>query len=61
VGKMNQNPKERIELEKLYSHVYQTGNVLKIDILIAIYTLRLVLFGKPLTIDAARDLLLQAK
>lgn len=61
VGKMNQNPQERIELEKLYSEVYQHGNILKSDFLIAIYTVRLVLFGKPLSIDAAKDLLMRSK
>jgi lipopolysaccharide/colanic/teichoic acid biosynthesis glycosyltransferase len=59
VGKLNQNPGERIEMEKLYSEVYQTGNILKIDFLILIYTLRLLISGKHLTISEAKDMLTQ--
>jgi lipopolysaccharide/colanic/teichoic acid biosynthesis glycosyltransferase len=58
VGKMNQHPEERIALEKLYSQAYQKGNILKIDFLILFYTVRLIVLGKPLSIDEARALLL---
>lgn len=61
VGKLNQNPNERINLEKLYSKVYLSGNILKCDFLIVIYTLRLVLLGKPLSIEAAKNLLMRSK
>lgn len=60
VGKMEQQPQERIELERLYSRLYRNGNVLKCDFLIALYTVRLVLFGKPLSIDSARQLLMHS-
>jgi lipopolysaccharide/colanic/teichoic acid biosynthesis glycosyltransferase len=57
VGKLLQQPAERMELERLYSRVYRNGNVLKCDFLIAWYTVRLVLLGKPLSIEAARQLM----
>lgn len=60
VGKMQQQPRERIELERLYSRLYRNGNVIKCDFLIAWYTVRLVLLGKPLSIEAARQLMLES-
>ncbi|MDD5240760.1 MAG: sugar transferase [Sulfuricella sp.] len=57
VGKMQQQPEERIELERLYSSLYRNGNVLKCDFLIAWHTVRMVLFRKPLSIKAARQLM----
>lgn len=57
VGKLNQQPTERLELEGLYSKVYNNGNVIKCDIFVAYYTVRLVLLGKPLSIEKARELL----
>lgn len=59
VGKLNQQPEERIELERLYSKLYKHGNVLKCDFLIAWYTVQIVVSGKPLTIEAARQLMLK--
>jgi lipopolysaccharide/colanic/teichoic acid biosynthesis glycosyltransferase len=60
VGKMQQQPRERIELECLYSKLYRNGNVFMCDLLIMWYTLRMVLFKKPLSIEAARNLILKA-
>lgn len=57
VGKLNQQPIERLELEGLYSKVYNEGNVIKCDFFVAYYTVRLVLLGKPLSIEKARELL----
>lgn len=57
VGKLNQQPIERLELEGLYSKVYNEGNVIKCDFCVAYYTVRLVLLGKPLSIEKARELL----
>lgn len=57
VGKFNLQPVDRLELEKLYSKVYRTGNVLKCDLQIAWFTLRLIITGKTLPIERARDLL----
>ncbi len=60
VGKMQQQPRERIELERLYSRLYRNGNVIKCDFFIAWHTVRLVLLGKPLSIEAARQLMLES-
>jgi lipopolysaccharide/colanic/teichoic acid biosynthesis glycosyltransferase len=58
VGKLNQTPQERLELESLYSSLYgiNGGNNFLCDLFIAYYTIRLLLFGKPLTIEGARKL-----
>jgi lipopolysaccharide/colanic/teichoic acid biosynthesis glycosyltransferase len=60
VGKMQQQPRERIELECLYSKLYQNGNVFICDFVIIWYTIRMILFRKPLSIEAARNLMLKA-
>ena len=62
VGKLNQTPEERLELECLYSSVYKSksGNILLCDLFIVYYTIRLLLFGKPLPIDAAKRLIMTA-
>lgn len=57
VGKYELLPRDRLELEKLYSDVYQWGNVVKCDMVIAIYTIRLLLLGKTMPVDTARELL----
>jgi len=58
VGKLNQSPQERLELECLYSRVYQSknGNILLCDWFIIYYTLRLLLLGKGISIQKARQL-----
>ena len=58
VGKLNQTPQERLELECLYSSLYGSngGNIFLCDLFIAYYTVRLLLFGKPLSIEGARQL-----
>ena len=58
VGKLNQSPKERMELECLYSKAYQDPaiNILWVDLCIIFYTIRFVLFGRPLSLEGARHL-----
>jgi hypothetical protein len=41
----------------LYSEVYNNGNVLKCDIEIVYFTIRLIISGKTISIDYARKLL----
>jgi lipopolysaccharide/colanic/teichoic acid biosynthesis glycosyltransferase len=53
VGKMNLTPQKRLELEGMYSDVYEKGNVLKCDFLIVLYTARLLLFKKNTSIEEA--------
>lgn len=62
VGKLNQTPEERLELECLYSRVYKSknGNILLCDLFITYYTVRLLLFGKPLSIETAKRLAMSA-
>jgi len=62
VGKLNQSPEQRLELEALYSNVYKSknGNILLCDLFIFYYTIRLLLFGRYLSIDAARRLAMSA-
>ena len=57
VGKYNLKPIERLELEKLYSKVYNEGNVLKCDIEIVFFTVRLIVRGKTISLEYARSLL----
>ncbi|MCX7144220.1 MAG: sugar transferase [Proteobacteria bacterium] len=58
VGKLNQSPQERLELECLYSSLYKSenGNILLCDLYIAYYTIRFLVFGKPLSIEGAKRL-----
>lgn len=57
VGKYGLSPKERLDLEMLYAKVYQNGNVIKSDVFIFLYTLRLILMGKPLSLKEGIALL----
>lgn len=57
IGKFNLKPKERLEIEKLYSRVYQEGNVLKCDFEIIFFTIRLIVTGKTISVEYARKLL----
>lgn len=57
VGKYGLSPKERLELEVLYAKVYQHGNVVKSDVLIFLYTIRLVFTGKSLSLECGKTLL----
>ena len=61
VGKLNQTPQERLELECLYSNAYKSrnGNIFLCDLYIAYYTVRLLLFDQPLSIEGARRLLIR--
>lgn len=62
VGKLNQTPEERLELECLYARVYKikTGNILLCDLFIIYYTIRFLLLGKPISIAAAKRLAITA-
>lgn len=57
VGKYDLLPAERLKLEVLYAEVYHKGNVVKCDALILFYTLRLVLTGRPLSLENGISLL----
>jgi lipopolysaccharide/colanic/teichoic acid biosynthesis glycosyltransferase len=59
VGKLNQSPQQRLELECLYSDLYRikNANIYLCDLYIAYYTVRLLLFGKALPIDDAKRLI----
>tara|TARA_Y100000816_G_C25949437_1_gene495271 strand:+ start:13 stop:711 length:699 start_codon:yes stop_codon:yes gene_type:complete len=43
VGKFNITPKQRLELESLYSEVYLNGNIIKVDIYIVLSTIILLI------------------
>jgi lipopolysaccharide/colanic/teichoic acid biosynthesis glycosyltransferase len=58
VGRRNLTPNDRIELESLYSHVYQYGNILKCDLKIIFITAWVVLFAEGITVSRARELLM---
>lgn len=57
VGKFNLKPVDRLELESMYSRVYNEGNVIKCDFAIIYYTIRLLLLGKTLPFEEAQSLL----
>jgi len=57
VGKYGLQPEERLELEKLYSQVYQKGHVVWCDIMLLLYTFQLLFTGKTMPIEKARKLL----
>jgi len=57
VGRRNLTPSERIELESLYSRVYQHGEILKCDLKIITITAWVVLFAEGITVSQARELL----
>lgn len=58
VGKMNQDPLGRLQLEGMYSQFYQAkdSNILFCDFFILYYTVRMLLFKKTLPIDQAMNL-----
>jgi len=58
VGKLNMSPEQRLALEVLYSKVYRKGNVLKCDLYIIWFTIRLIAFGKALEYKYAKDFLI---
>ncbi len=55
VGKLNQSPEGRLELEGKYTHLYRTKgcNVLWCDLYIVYHTVRLLLFKKALPVEQA--------
>jgi lipopolysaccharide/colanic/teichoic acid biosynthesis glycosyltransferase len=58
VGKFNQSPAERLELERLYSKAYlnPSVNILWVDFAIYFYTARMLLLNRPLSLEDARSL-----
>lgn len=59
VGKQNQGPKGRLELEGAYTRLYREkgANILWCDLRIAYYTVRLLLFRKALPMEEAMHML----
>ncbi len=57
VGKYSLEPRERLDLERMYSQVYKHGNVVKCDLAIIYHTARLLLTGKTLPLEKAKKLL----
>lgn len=57
VGKFNLQPGDRLELEKLYSEVYQKGNILKCDFMIIFFTFKLMVLRSPTPLTKAREFL----
>lgn len=59
VGKLNQTPEQRLELECLYSKLYKTegANIFWCDLCIAFYTVRMLFTGKTLPIEEAHRLI----
>ena len=57
IGKMNLTPEDRINIECLYSDVYNNGNVLKCDFFIAVATVKLILLNSCLAYEDAVALL----
>jgi len=58
VGKLNLTPAKRLRLESLYSKVYQEGNIIRCDLLIAWHTTAGVLLqNEGITLDRAEALL----
>ena len=61
VGKLTLTPEKRIELENLYSKVYNKGNIIKVDIFVFISTIRLIILRKPsayVSFETAKSFLL---
>jgi len=58
VGKLNQTPQQRLELESMYANLYRskTANIYLCDLYIAYYTVRLLFTGKTLGIADAKRL-----
>ncbi len=54
VGKLNLQPNQRLALESSYADLYRRGNIVRCDILVLLYTLRVILRGPGLTLDEAR-------
>jgi lipopolysaccharide/colanic/teichoic acid biosynthesis glycosyltransferase len=59
VGKQNQNPQGRLQLEGMYTQLYRAKgrNILLCDLYITYYTVRLLLFKKTLPVERAMHIL----
>jgi lipopolysaccharide/colanic/teichoic acid biosynthesis glycosyltransferase len=58
IGKNILSGADRLELECMYSEVYKNGSILYLDFLIMIHTIKMLIFRKSLSQDAAKKLLL---
>ncbi len=54
VGKLNLDPDERLDLERMYASVYKNGHILICDLYILYRTFLVVLFGKGLPVEKAK-------
>jgi lipopolysaccharide/colanic/teichoic acid biosynthesis glycosyltransferase len=61
VGKLNLQPEERLALELGYAELYRTGNVVRCDLLVFFFTLRVLCGGKGVTLDRAHWMLSPVK
>ncbi|MBC8165296.1 MAG: sugar transferase [Bryobacteraceae bacterium] len=57
VGKLNLEPEQRLALEIAYADCYRTGNVVRCDLFILLYTMRIVFLGTGIDTDEARRVL----
>jgi lipopolysaccharide/colanic/teichoic acid biosynthesis glycosyltransferase len=55
-GKLSLQPAQRLALEGAYSEAYRKGNIIKVDIVVLIYTLRVILFANGLPYEQAARL-----
>jgi lipopolysaccharide/colanic/teichoic acid biosynthesis glycosyltransferase len=60
VGKLNLEPAQRLALEVAYSETYRNGNILKCDLIIARYTLRIIAVSKAMPLAKAYQLFTSA-
>lgn len=62
VGKLNQSPQGRLELEGMYSNLYRKkdANILICDMYILYYTVRFLLFKRPLPLEDAKRIVVAA-
>ena len=58
VGKLDLSPEERLRLECLYSEVYKNGNLLKCDLMIALFTIKVIIVAKGIPMGKAENFLL---
>ena len=55
-GKLSLQPAQRLALEGAYSEAYRKGNIVRCDIIVLIYTLRVILFANGLPYEQAARL-----
>lgn len=60
VGKLNLEPAQRLALEAAYSETYKNGNILKCDLMITWYTLRIIAVSEAMPLEKAYRLFTSA-